>query len=617
MIKPFESLTISRQTRYNERQKESHRLAPKLSYGWDTETYEGRCHLIAVSDASGNSTRYHYIPLYPKDEAEEAHRLFKFILNMNRGWLTSITAATNFFYNLDYDVRAILRWLPPDLWYDVSKGRKVEYLGFTFRYLPSKVFTIGRGRHSISFFDMQQFYGKSLDYNARKYLNMNKTEGIDAREIGTQVKPWIEERDKIIEYCLMDCKILAGLADYFNEMLYKALNFSSKSFYSTGSLAQDYYLTNAFIPQIHTIPRDVLAMHWNSYRGGRVEILQRGTFPKVYEMDIKSAYPAQMANLLDYSQGIWESTGADKYTTGIEAGIYRINLSWNFPKIAPFPRHMDNSGVLYYPIQLLNHYDEYIVNEKELEFLTKHDDKCHFEVIEGREFYSYHEKKPFEDTIHRLFSLKEETNDEMERHLYKLLLNSAYGKTAQALPIDDDSPTKRYRTGRLWNPIYASRITSLTRLQLLEAALPMIDTVVGLATDAIHTTTRPYIRNTGKLGSFELSGKGEEALVLMAGVRQVGNIVKGRGFSIPKGASLIELARPFSDKKEFPVYFERPLGIFRALQSNRIQEMNNFVSERKLININGDMRRLWKNDFKDVSDALTSNMTSFALPSTY
>lgn len=613
--KPYDSLVISSQKRFTKAQKEQRRQPPRSCTGWDTETFEGRCHLLGIADALGGEL-YHTIPLYPDDEEGEADKLFSFITNIKRrSGKGGVKADINLFYNLDYDARALIKWIPSDLWDDLRRSRPVKYLDYTFNYLPSKLFSITKDGRKTTFFDLAQFYGKSLDYNARKYLGMAKLEGISGSEIGTQPGIWFNRLDDIIEYCLMDCKILARLGDNFNNMLYKTLNFSTKKFYSTGSLAQEYYLTQGYIPQLDNIPPEVLKMAWNSYRGGRIEILQRGTFKSIYEVDIKSAYPAKMTELLDYSNGQWEQIKTGDYTEDVDAGIYRIKASWNYPKIAPFPRYVEGTETLCYPIQLVGTYDEYLVNEKELRFLDKHPDKCDYEILDGWEFFPFKYHYPFKDVVERLFQLKEEEEDPMKKLIYKLLLNSAYGKTAQALLIDEESPIKRYETGRLWNPIYASRITSLTRLQLLEAALPMMDSVIGFATDAIHTSRRPRIKTSDKLGGFELTGKGEPGLVLMAGIRQIGNNYKVRGASMSGETTLLELARQNRDGLEIPAAFTKPMPIFKALQSKRPELMNQFIDEPKRIHVNGDYRRLWDKDFISVGEALETSMGSLALPS--
>jgi hypothetical protein len=381
------------------------------------------------------------------------------------------------------------------------------------------------------------------------------------------------------------------------------MDFSTNKPFSTGSIAQEYFVRNANIPTIEGIPERILELHQDGYRGGRIELLKKGYFPTCNGYDIKSAYPSIMRNLLDYSIGEWIK---DESCKRVDTGIYRINLSWYHDIVSPFPYSGDVGAI--YP----NGDCEYIVNEKEIEFLRKWKRFNDFEILEGWEFIPYREVYPYRERIDYLFERKERASDATEKLLYKLFINSIYGKTAQAIDKrrKDSEEKKVYHTGGLWNSIYANRITSLTRLQILDTAMPIIDSVIGFSTDSIHTTKTLSVPPHPIIGDFTEEYKGEEGVFLMAGLRLIGASQKIRGYGGKIDLRELLLSYPHLDK--IPVKVDKPITIFESLKTEEYNftDMNVFIEQDRVLDINGDLRRIWKDDFKCAKEVFERNIDS-------
>ena len=209
--------------------------------------------------------------------------------------------------------------------------------------------------------------------------------------------------------------------------------------------------------------------------------------------------------------------------------------------------------------------------------------------------------------------------------IYKLFINSIYGKTAEAI---FNKQSGKYETGRLYNPLYANRITSLTRLKLMEASYNIASSVVGFSTDSILTEkpiSNKFISNS--LGNFTHEYTAFDSVVLMSGIRYIQTIdekknelkikQKLRGFTndIEK-MNLKELLEANKNESIIDTYIDKPLTLFQSLAYNDLskEDINIFKPTLKKLDINGDLRRLWKDNFINAEDCLNRNISSNPLP---
>lgn len=602
-MKNFSKIDIKPQSRRKTAQKQIN-----THIGYDTETLHGYCRLIC--DSNNN---YEYFGENPHmSDSEILQKILKFLLR-NDG-----KKGLHWFYNIDYDFRAIIKYLSSDKLIELYNNNKTEFAGYTISFLPRKFFRISKGNHSNTFYDISHFFAGGLDKNAKKYLNSQKDDKVDSKILGESAQYWKNNKFMIIEYCIQDCKLTADLANLFYSNLWNEIKFNPAKPFSAGSISQEYFINNSkFLPKLQNIPEKVLELHQNNYRGGRIEIMKKGFFKRLESYDLKSAYPSIMIDLLDYSKGNWiESTD---YENDIH-GIYNIKYRWFNDYLGLFPHTVD--GLTVYP-NIINDYAYTTVNEKELLFLEKSSKYGEFEIINGYQFIPYKEEFPYRECLLRLFEEKEKAeneNNENKRMIYKLFINSIYGKTAEAIL---DRNTGLYETGRLYNPIYSNRITSLTRLKLIQASLKISPYIVGFSTDSVLTEKaidKKFIDNS--LGMFTHEYSARDSIVLMSGVRyiqkendnEIEYTQKMRGFS--NDLNLKELLELNKEKDKIPTHIYKPLTMFQGLKYNNLtkNDINVFSDTVKILDINGDMRRIWQDNFLNAGECLSRNINSFPIP---
>jgi hypothetical protein len=200
----------------------------------------------------------------------------------------------------------------------------------------------------------------------------------------------------------------------------------------------------------------------------------------------------------------------------------------------------------------------------------------------------------------------------------KIILNALYGKFIQ---ITGDN-----LTGKLFNPLYASIITGNTRSKLFELAYQKPDAIIGFSTDSITAIEKFKTPKRPKLGDFSFDFKGEGVFIL-SDVYTLWNEKENknriRGFSTTKEKEgekkhntkiLLRDILKELDGTIYEYFTYRPYHLGECLVHNKTlnikDNLNIWDKVLKTIDINGDIKRVWKKDFKSGKDCLKENILS-------
>ena len=203
-----------------------------------------------------------------------------------------------------------------------------------------------RKNHSVVFFDIAQFYDRSSLLNAYKsnigelpesYVDMKNNRD------GFSKTYYRKNTSKIRQYCIDDCKITKKLSEHFIKMFFNLFNFYPKKFVSSGYIAEKVLINNGInFPLLQDLPVPVANFAWNSYFGGRFEMIQRGFIGKAYIYDINSAYPYAISQLPDLTDGDWYR--GDEFVKNSTVGFFKILANVDDLKIiCPFPFRKNNA----------------------------------------------------------------------------------------------------------------------------------------------------------------------------------------------------------------------------------------------------------------------------------
>lgn len=536
----------------------------------------------------------------------------------------------NFWYNLQYDFDAIFKYLPLDSLKTLVDVGEVQYGPYNISYIPKKLFKIRKSKKAYVFYDVAQFFESSLEVAAFKYLGgIKNPDNLDRAAIGTQAAYWEAHREEIIKYCGIDANLTAGLGRVLIDAFKHDIGFTPKSYASKASVSKQYFRTCCNIPNIARVPEWAMYHAYNAYYGGRFEVLEKGNLGECSLIDINSAYPYQIANLLDVSRGKWRPVTEmhEKATYG----FYKAVITVTPAPFCPFAYRLPN-GVVCYPA---GQWVGYVTKEE----IEAYRNAADVRIIQGAEFYATEEVYPFRQAIHDLYEQKAKAGKtDFKYNLYKVLMNSLYGCFYEK--IEDTTkggPGKTHKTGILFNPIYATIITANTRIQEYNEALKYGEAVAAFATDSLLLKGKHYAGSDKSLGLFSDDGAGE-SIVLKAGIYQIAGKTKARGITssaagrggedadgpikeaaryinTPHGNfnNLFDYIRQQPKLTEYKIISSRPLHLKECIKQPTAKghsQINIFTPTEYTININKDFKRLWSGRFNSGGDIYDTRLTS-------
>lgn len=203
-------------------------------------------------------------------------------------------------WNLDYDVTALFKWLPRELVERLTIQCSGK-IGDTYaEYLPGKYLRLSRkGAYSLRFYDLYYFYQSSLDSAAEKYLGERKLELPEGLIANLSPSVYLANKALVDEYAIRDAALTQRLCDRVVENMREA-GIMTRDLFSPGHLAKTLLRQRKIVPT--ATPKDWREAAVAAYYGGRTEILGRGHYSKVRIYDLHSAYPSAIAQLPDFTQ---------------------------------------------------------------------------------------------------------------------------------------------------------------------------------------------------------------------------------------------------------------------------------------------------------------------------
>lgn len=544
--------------------------------GLDTETYQGYAKLIADS-----SQRYKII-----DSIDDV-----------LSFLTSkrFRHCHNFFYNIRYDFQAVVKWLPEanlkELYFDGS----TIYEDYAIRYIPKKLFRVIKSKHSCSFYDLAIFYEMSLERAAKEYLGEQKNvDNLDRDRINTDYRYWHQHWHDIIRYCISDATLTKQLGDFLQHEFQAKMYFLPQKYISKASVSKEYFRKHCNIPSIKDIPKGALSYAFNAYRGGRFEVLRKGYFKEATLIDINSAYPYQISQLKDFSGGRWHKVHDVDYDALY--GFYICKVEMPFMDCAPIA-YRNKFHIEYYPCGKF----ALFLTKNEIESYRKYGD---IQVVNGWECKKKDAEQPFKAEVEKLYHLKQVTpKDDFRYDLVKKILNSLYGSFYEKV-IEGDT----YKTGKLFNPVYATEITANTRIHLYNEAQQHLKQVIGFATDSVLIEGNRAIDEDTALGKWSIDKSGE-TIVLRSGMYKIAQSLKSRGVSRNtkinteegKYENIFDYMHTYPKRQRYKILIERPVNLGEAIrhsQTMSVRDINIWRSFPYVVDINKDYKRLWCDTFK-------------------
>ena len=539
--------------------------------GFDTETLHGYVKVITCSDGSVKEPDY-------------IENILSYLTQ--KKYRDSI----NFFYNIQYDLDSILKFLPESDLREIVLQGKIKYGGYTLFYIPKKMFSVKLGKDTYTYYDLFQFYETSLERAAHKYVQGVKNEdNLDRSLIGSSGEYWKENKEKIIKYCIQDSKLTAQLGELLQEVIHETCGFYPKRYVSKAGLSKRYFREFCDIPSFNQIPEEVQKFAFNAYHGGRFEVTERGKCGKCTSLDISSAYPYWISQLIDVRRGRWKRSM--KLNPSAYYGFYLAEVNIPYQYLPPLAYRWHNTVI--FPCGSWMGY----FTKEELEVL---EEVGSYKVWTGWEFYPDQIVYPFKEAIEKLYEKKNTTPKEDFRYsLFKILMNSFYGSLYEKVK----QRSGKYKAGLLFFPVYATLITANTRLQLWKKAREFGKNCISMATDGLLIKGEIDHPNDKTLGGWENEGCGE-VTILRSGIFSFGEefkqrgVMKSRYYNTPHGKfeNLFEYIEKYPEFTSYPILQNRPVHASESVHFNKRftkDDINIFKDFEVAFDLNTEIKRVY------------------------
>jgi hypothetical protein len=514
-------------------------------------------------------------------------------------------------WNLKFDGSSFMKIFPKEFMDTLHKEHKAELEFkdsiYKFKYVPShKCYVIRKGKIKVTFWDIQPFYGKRtrLESAASNFLNEHKLE-IDPN-LFTQ--EYIDDnRERIRKYCIQDAVLTQKLAvKWIND--FSKTGMIVPALYSQANVSFAYFCkeTNNRIVTAWDIwsrgHKKCIQLAFESYQGGKFEMQKKGAFYG-YEYDISSAYPFEIANLID-TKGcrIYYSK---KIVKEAVYGFARVRIR-NLTNKA-IPTGIMHKGVRVYPKGVFYA----TVTKNEIEYLREIG--VEVSIIEGAWITVSRRRYPYRKIINDLYHKKTiyKKTDPTLANNYKIIMNSFYGKMAQC----NLTPEGDYAPGKGWNPIYAAVITANVRISLCRIQNMFPDSIIACHTDSVISTKPITIPGHDKgMGSFEFVEKGD-GILIMCGIYALNDCWGTRGFTLKKKddenyyQALKRMLMEHENKLSISVPTKRVESWVEATNKGHDPSIiNYFQLYNKEMNINADKKRDWGKNSRTTCKQLTKNL---------
>ena len=424
-----------------------------------------------------------------------------------------------------YDVTMILRDLPAKQAaklfdkkeFGPGHSRYVWYKEFNIEYLSRQYFKVCRvkiERREDGTEKRTVIKGSTrIIYETFGFFQKSFVKVIEEFDIGTKEQRASISADKARRssfetispreraYCALECEFLADLMEKLRGYC-SAAGIIPRSWNGAGKLAGALHRLHETIDAVQVravVPPNLLDFAGMAYYGGRFEITRTGSIKeRVFEYDIRSAYPAAMRDLPCLLHGEWEPATAKQLSDARRlAGrngpdplfVAGCTYKARDPDRTPFGGFPCRSreGHLYWPLQGGGIYwSAEIASAERLGFSVR--------LKDGWIYRKRCDCHPFE-WVEQLYEYRKSIGGSGPGYPIKLGINSLYGLLAQ-----------RVGNGKFTNMIWAGLITALTRAKLNDAIRQNPAQIIMVATDAVYSIGPLNGLDIGeRLGQWEAS----------------------------------------------------------------------------------------------------------------
>ena len=427
------------------------------------------------------------------------------------------------------------------------RGKVVNLDQYRIHYLRGKMLRITDRelKQTRTLYDVFTFFGGSFVKACTEYLGSSELlDEIQAMKLQRNTFTAAEIDGSVNDYMTQELQLLVTLCETLRERL-AAVNIHPVQWHGPGAVASAVLKDHKIKENKGNYEQEFRTVAESAYYGGRFEQFARGSYEgKVWQYDIRSAYPDAMRELPDLASTVWQHRVGPPASVDMH-GLYYVdyrNAGANPFDIGRLP-HRSKKGSIYYPTTFSIGW--YWGVEVTPELAT-----C---VTEYYRPYTSNPVKPFAfvaDMYEQRALLKKQGKP--EQLALKLALNSLYGKLAQSKGARHEGNVWLYPT--FHEIVWAGLITAYARNKINNAlhSVPK-ENIIATETDSIFSLTPLDLELGEGLGCWDLEIL-EGIKYIQSGISLVKKggkwTFKSRGFTVKKSENEVEIWSQFLAMKE-------------------------------------------------------------------
>lgn len=402
-------------------------------------------------------------------------------------------SAIHIAFGFNYDASMILHQLSWRHLKALHTYGSTIWRDYEIEHIPNKWFKVRKNGITTKVFDMRNFFAGS-------YVSALRDSGFDGSEIDAIAADkkrrssfvWAEI-DDIRTYWKLELKYGPLLANRLRKLFLDA-GFDLVSWHGPGALARLAMDKHNIRNSMAVSPIDVQIAARYAFAGGRFEMPRGGHIQRrIYNADIRSAYPAFARNLPNLNRGRWRR--GRNYEPG-KFGMYHILYdSKDRDPLSIHPLFRRNrSGTVEWPCRAQGWYWN-----PEASLVAGSPDAAFLEA------WIFDEDDPtdrpfawIEEYYNRRQRLKEMGNP-LEL-TFKLIINSIYGQLAQRTGWD----RKKRTAPRTHQLEWAGYITSACRAAVYQVAKACGENLISIDTDGIYSMAPVPVVPGTRIGEWEI-----------------------------------------------------------------------------------------------------------------
>jgi hypothetical protein len=341
------------------------------------------------------------------------------------------------------------------------------------------------------------------------------------------------------------------------------------------------------LPLVDDLPNEEIGEFcYGVCKGGWFDNFKKGAFTNIIDLDIRSCYPAILANLPDFRYGTWTHV---KEKTTAPMGFYKGNWTITAPfspimyKAAPDDSYNTEKQTNNPNVCPTGTWEAY-ATAQEIDFVEKWK-LGHFEVKEGWEWANPSKfVQPWKKIIERLYELKE-THKGLERDVLKRTLNGIFGLTLEI---------RNGVFGDYFSPTLGALIESGARLRVASLVLANNQIPINIAVDGVALEKMPEIIDIGEgLGQWKVAHKDASCIAINAEVCAISGKDSGLPFAVTETWIRSEIKK--NPEEHIYTMTQRSfVSLGKAIQSNMIDELGDLQDMPRSLDICDDTKRLFK-----------------------